>query len=309
MRDHEHHAHDHGSDHHHAPKDFGRAFAIGIGLNLTYVAVEAGVGLSIGSLALLADAGHNLGDVLGLVLAWAAAIAGKRAPSARYTYGLRGASILAALANAVLLLVACGMIAWEAVGRFETLTPVAGQTVMIVAGIGIIINTATALLFRRGAAGDINIKGAYLHMAADAAVSLGVAVAGALILWTGRSWIDPAVSLGIVAAIVIGTWGLLRQSVAMSLQATPTGIDITEVLATLQDQPGVRAVHDLHIWHVGTTDIALTAHVVMPEALPNDDWHAATAEILGQQFGINHITIQVERGDGPECPQAPDDKL
>ena len=304
-----HHGHHHGHHHHAQGVSHGRAFAIGIALNLAYVAVEAGVGLAIGSLALLADAGHNLSDVAGLALAWAAAWAATRSPSPRFTYGWRGASVLAAFANAMLLLLACGAIAWEAVGRMAAPAPVEGLTMMIVAGIGIVINAGTALLFMKGAAHDLNIRGAYLHMAADAVVSLGVVLAGGLILLTGQAWLDPLVSLLIVVVIVWGTWGLLRQSLAMMLQATPPGIDADAVRGMIASQPGVASVHDVHIWNIGTTDVALTAHVVMPDGLPGDAWHAALAAALKAAFGIDHPTVQIERGDGPPCHLEPDDHL
>ena len=304
------HNHEHHHGHHHGEGvSHGRAFAIAIALNLVYVAVEAGVGLAIGSLALLADAGHNLSDVAGLALAWAAAWAATRAPSPRFSYGWRGVSVLAALANAILLLLACGAIAWEAAGRLSQPAPVEGMTMIIVAGIGIVINAGTALLFMKGAAHDLNIRGAYLHMAADAAVSLGVVIAGAAILLTGLVWLDPLVSLVIVIVIVWGTWGLLRQSLAMMLQGTPQGIDADAVRTTIAAQPGVSSVHDLHIWNIGTTEVALTAHVVMPAGLAGDAWHLALSEVLRERFGIGHPTVQIERGDGPPCHLEPDDHL
>lgn len=295
--------HDHGAGQVHAPASFGRAFAIGIALNTGFVLIEAGYGVISNSMALLADAGHNLSDVLGLVIAWIAAVLSKRAPSERFTYGLRGSSILAALFNAVFLLIAVGAIGWEAITRLMHPEPVGGLTVMVVAGVGTIINGATAWLFASGRKGDLNIRGAYLHMAADAAVSVGVVVAGAVMLLTGWAWLDPVVSLGIVAVIVWGTWGLLRDSVAMSLAGVPGGIEPSEVQNFLLGLPGVSEVHDLHIWPMSTTEIALTAHLVMSEG--NDDqFLIETAEELRQHHRIAHATLQVER-DGSTCPLAP----
>lgn len=304
---HGHHSHDHG----HAPADFGRAFAIGIVLNTAFVAIEAGFGFAVGSMALLADAGHNLSDVLGLIIAWAGATLSRRAPSKRFTYGLRGSSILAALMNALLLLVAVGMIALEAIQRFASDAPVPGFTVMAVAAVGIVINGATALLFARGRRGDINVRGAYLHMAADAAVSAGVVLAGALIIVTGAFWIDPVTSLLIGLVILIGTWGLLRDSVTMSLAAAPSHIDTDEVRATLAAMDGVAHVHDLHIWNMSTTETALTAHLVMPGGHPGDSFLIGLQERLAARFHIDHSTVQIEQGGcggasghrarGPKC--------
>lgn len=300
MAGHHHGAH---AGHAHAPADFSRAFAIGIALNLGFVVVEAAYGFIANSTALLADAGHNLSDVLGLVAAWTATRLGKRPPTPRYTYGLRGSSILAALFNAVFLLLAVGAIAWEAVQRIGAPEPVAGRTVMIVAAIGIAVNAGTALMFARGRRGDLNVRGAYLHMAADAAVSAGVVVAGLAMLWTGAAWIDPLVSLGIVAVIVWSTWGLLRQSVAMALAAVPDSIDPAAVRAWLETRPGVSRVHDLHIWPMSTTEVALTAHLVTPAGPPGDDFLAATAHELEVRFAIAHTTLQVESTDN--CALAP----
>ena len=314
---HGHAGHDHGDDGHdhshgglghvHAPKSFGRAFAIGTTLNLGFVVVEGAYGIVAGSMALLADAGHNLSDVLGLLIAWGAATLAKRQPKGKYTYGLRSSSILAAFLNALLLLVAITVIAVEAIGRFSEPAPVAGTTVMIVAGIGILINGATALLFMSGRKGDLNINGAFLHMAADAAVSAGVVAAGFAIVQTGWSWIDPVVSLVIVAVIAIGTWGLLRDSVNMSLQASPPGLDPQTVGAFLAGQPGVTAVHDLHVWPLSTTETALTVHLVMPGGYPGDRFTADLAVVLRQQFGIHHATVQIETDPDADCMLAPDD--
>jgi cobalt-zinc-cadmium efflux system protein len=291
------HGHSHGHGHVHAPASFDRAFQIGIALNAGFVAVEAGFGIFANSVALLADAGHNLSDVFGLLLAWGAAAAAKRAPSKRFTYGWRKSSILAALFNALFLFVAVGAIAIEALQRLTGAEHVEGDIVMIVAGIGIVINGGTALLFARGRNGDINIRGAYLHMAADAAVSAGVVVAGFVILQTGWWWVDPLASAVIVAVILIGTWGLLRESVVMALDAVPPSIDphaVEDALATL---PGVARVHDLHIWPMSTTEAALTAHLVVPEGEAGDAFLHGACAMLHDRFGIEHSTLQVERGD------------
>ena len=300
------HGHGHGHGHSHTPADFGRAFAVGIALNLAFVAVEAAYGLFGHSLALLADAGHNLSDVVGLAIAWGAATLGKRKPSGRFTYGLRGSSILAALANAVLLLIAVGAIAVEAVQRFGAPQPVAGTTVMVVAGIGVVVNTVTALLFASGRKGDLNIRGAYLHMAADAAVSLGVVLSGLLISLTAWNWLDPVTSLVVVVVIVWGTWGLLRDALLMSLDAVPPGVDRHAVFGHLTGLPGVTQVHDLHIWSMSTTEIALTAHLVRPGAAVDDVFLHDTAQALQQRFGIGHSTLQVECGNG-RCTLEPDE--
>jgi cobalt-zinc-cadmium efflux system protein len=303
--DHDGHGHAHGAGGHvHAPASFGRAFAIGIALNSAFVVVEAVYGYASGSMALVADAGHNLSDVLGLVAAWTAAILSKRAPTPRFTYGLRGSSILAALFNAVFLLVAVGAIAWEAVLRLVSPEPVAGITVMVVAGIGIAINGFTAWLFVSGSKGDLNIRGAYLHMVADAAVSAGVVLAGLVILYTGWNWLDPLTSLAISGLIVWGTWGLLRESTAMSLSAVPRGIDPAAVRGYLEQCLGVAEVHDLHIWPMSTTDIALTCHMVIPSGHPGDAYLADIAQRLHKEFGIEHATIQVETAPASPCSLA-----
>ncbi|QBM78279.1 cation transporter (plasmid) [Sphingomonas sp. AAP5] len=299
-------AHDHGHDHgghghSHAPKSFGKAFAIGTALNLGFVIIEAGYGIAAGSMALLADAGHNLSDVLGLLIAWGAATLGRRTPKGRYTYGFRSSSILAAFLNALLLLVAIVVIAVEAIRRFSEPAPVAGGTVMIVAAVGIVINTATALLFMSGRKGDLNIKGAFLHMAADAAVSAGVVVAGFFIVKTGLSWIDPVTSLVIVAVIAIGTWSLLRDSVNMSLQAAPPGLDPAEIGTFLRGQDGVQEIHDLHVWPMSTTETALTVHLLVPGGYPGDTYTARVAAALKEKFGIDHATIQIETDPATPC--------
>jgi len=297
------HAHDH-HHHHHAPRDFRAAFAIGVVLNLAFVIVEATYGYLAHSLALLADAGHNLSDVAGLLLAWAAIYLGRAKPSVRRTYGLRRSSILAALANAVLLLLAVGAIAWEAIGRFAHPQPVAGGAVMAVAGVGIVVNTLTALLFMSGRKRDVNIEGAFLHMAADAAVSVGVLVSGAVIRHTGWTWLDPATSLAIVAVITIGTWGLLKKSVNLAMDAVPQHIDPVAVKRYLSDLPGVTSVHDLHIWGMSTTEAALTVHLVRPtesDDHDHDTFLATVTKDLHDRFAIEHPTIQIERG-APTVP-------
>lgn len=296
------HGHAHGGHgHSHTPKSFGKAFAIGTALNLGFVIVEAGYGIASGSMALLADAGHNLSDVLGLLIAWGAATLGRRSPKGRYTYGFRSSSILAAFLNALLLLVAIVVIAVEAIRRFSEPAPVAGGTVVIVAAIGIVVNTATALLFMSGRKGDLNIKGAFLHMAADAAVSAGVVVAGFVIIKTGLTWIDPVTSLVIVAVIAIGTWGLLRDSVNMSLQAAPPGLDPQEIGAFLRSREGVQEIHDLHVWPMSTTETALTVHLLVPGGYPGDAYTADVAAALKEKFGIDHATIQIETDPGTPC--------
>lgn len=299
---HHHHDHDHhGHGHSHAPASFGRAFAVGITLNLGFVVVEAVYGFIAGSMALVADAGHNLSDVLGLVIAWIASVLAARPPSARFTYGFKSSSILAALGNAAFLLVALGAILVETIRRLIDPEPVAGGQVMIVAAIGIVINTATALMFMRGRKHDINIRGAYLHMASDAAVSAGVVVAGLLITLTGAQWIDPVTSLAIVGIIAVGTWGLLKDSLRMGLHAVPPGIDEQKVRRFLTALNGVEAVHDLHIWPMSTTETALTAHLVMPGGHPGDNFLHQLAHELEHDFGIGHATVQVETIDGHEC--------
>lgn len=301
------HHHDHGgAGHVHAPASFGKAFAIGITLNTALVVAEAVYGYLGNSTALMADAGHNLSDVFGLLVAWAASIASKRAPSGRFTYGLRGSSILAALANAVFLLVATGAIGWESVQRFRDPEPVAGITVMVVATIGIFVNGATALLFARGRKGDINIQGAFLHMAGDAAVSAGVVISAALILWTGWLWLDPAMSLVICAVILWSTWGLMRSSVGMSLSAAPAEIDLDAVRAFLLDRPNVTEIHDLHVWPISTTETAMTCHLVIPSGHPGDEFLMECAHLLREFYKIGHATLQIEISEGNACSLAPD---
>ena len=304
------HAHDHDHDnghggHHHAPASFGTAFAIGIGLNTAFVAVEASFGYAGNSVALIADAGHNLSDVLGLVVAWLADLLSKRAPSARFTYGLRGSSILAALFNAIFLLVAVGAIGWEALLRLFNPEPVASTTVIVVAAIGIVVNGVTAWLFASGRDGDLNIRGAYLHMASDALVSAGVVAAGLVIAVTGWMWLDPLTSLIVSALIVAGTWGLLRDSVAMSLDAMPPGIDPDAVRRFLEMRPGVTEMHDLHIWSMSTKEIALTCHLVIPGGRPDDGFLRDLTHDLKHDFGIGHPTVQIETDAEVTCALAP----
>lgn len=300
------HGHDHSHGHVHAPASFGRAFAIGITLNTALVVAEAVYGYIGNSTALLADAGHNLSDVLGLVVAWGASIAARRAPSGRFTYGFRASTILAALANAVFLLVATGAIGWEAILRLREPEPIAGVTVMVVAGIGILINGFTALLFARGRKDDINIEGAYLHMAADAAVSLGVVVSAALIIWTGWLWLDPLTSLVICVTILWGTTSLLRGSIDMSMAAAPRGTDLAAIRLFLLKRPGVSAIHDLHVWPISTTETALTCHLVMPAGAA-DAFLMETAQLLTASFRIGHATLQIETNPDNGCALAPDD--
>ena len=287
--------------HHHGPQDFGNAFLIGIGLNVVFVVIEAAAGLIYGSMALVADAGHNLSDVLALVLAWVASIAARRPPQGRFTYGYKSSTILAALGNALLLAVAIGAIMFETVHRMMTPQQPEGMVMVVVAGIGIAINALTAMLFLKGQ-DDINIRGAYLHMAADALVSLGVVMAGLAIIFTGLWWIDPLVSLLIVAAIAWGTWGLARDSLTMGLLAAPAGIDLAEVKQHLASFDGVAAVHDLHVWPMSTTEVALTAHLVMPGRAAPDSFLRDVAASLEARFGVGHATIQVESGENP-CGQ------
>jgi cobalt-zinc-cadmium efflux system protein len=298
---HGHHSHTEAGHSHHPPATFGRAFAIGIGLNIAYVAVQVLFGLFAHSLALLSDAGHNLGDVLGLFMAWGASQLAQRAPTSRYTYGLRRSSIMASLANAILLFVTVGGISWEAIRRFWEPTSVAGVTVICVAAAGIVINGLTAMLFASGREGDLNIRGAFIHMAADAAVSAGVVVAGVVILLSGWWWLDPLVSLVINAVIVWGTWGLLRDSVSMALDAVPPGVDVASVQNYLRSLSGVADFHHLHIWSLSTTQTALTVHLIKPQPGGDDDLLESINQELTQRFGISHATIQFERQMSAQC--------
>ncbi len=307
MAEHNHpHHHNHTHTHAYVPKDFGAAFAIGIGLNLGFVLVEGAYGLLANSMALLADAGHNLGDVLGLVIAWIATVLARRAPSQNYTYGLRRATILAALANAMLLLVAVGAITLEGIRRLFEPGEVASVTVMVVASVGIIINGATALLFASGRKGDINVRGAFLHMAYDALISLGVVVTGGVMLLSGWTWLDSIVSLAIAAVILMGTWSLLRDSFGMSLDAVPAGLKLDEVSTFLKEQPGVAAIHDLHIWSMSTTETVLTCHCLIPGGHPGDEFLAQLARELQERFKIDHATIQIEIHEHIACVLEPD---
>lgn len=290
------HSHGHGHHHHGDPNSMGRAFAIAIGLNTAFVAVEFFYGFLANSTALMADAGHNLSDVLGLMLAWGAAILAKRVPNARYTYGLRSTSMLAALFNAMLLMVACGGIAFEAVQQLIHPSPVAGLTVSVVAGIGILVNGFSAWLFMAGSKDDINIRGAYLHLAADAAISLGVLVAGVIVRYSGWNWVDPAVSMVIVAIIVYSTWSLLRQSLRLMLAAVPDNVDHAGIEQFLRARPGVTEVHDLHIWAMSTTETALTAQLVTPAGYPGDVAIDDITRQLREDFAIQHSTLQMRLG-------------
>lgn len=291
------HAHDHGHGHVHGdPATQGRAFAIAIVLNSAFVAVEFGYGFLAHSTALMADAGHNLSDVLALALAWGAAILSRKAPSNRFTYGLRSSSTLVALANAAFLLVACGAIGWEAVQRFWTAPQVNTLTVITVAAIGIVINGLSAALFMNGAKGDMNIRGAYLHMAADAAVSLGVVAAAVLIRYTGWNWLDPVTSVLIVAVIIYGTWGMLRESLHLALNAVPRQVDVVAIANYLGSLHGVTSIHDLHVWGMSTTESALTVHLVMPQGYPGDHFMDDITHTLRHRFALLHSTIQIEQG-------------
>jgi cobalt-zinc-cadmium efflux system protein len=297
--DHRHgHAHGpgHAHHHHHAPSNFDRAFAIGVALNLAFVVAEVGFGVRAHSLALTADAGHNLGDVLGLVLAWAGSVLARRGPTPRRTYGLRRFSILAAIANAGFLLIAVGAITAEAITRLRHPEPVAGGTVMLVAAIGIVINVGTALGFMRGREHDINLRGAFLHMMGDATASAGVVVAGLLIGVTGWLWLDPAVSLLLVGLILWASWGLAKDSLNLALDAVPPGVDHEAVERMLRQLEGVVEVHDLHIWAMSTTEVALTAHLVRPDGENEDALIHAACHQLRSRYGIVHATLQLERG-------------
>lgn len=303
-------AHHHGHDHHHGPAAaaYSRAFALGVVLNSAFVLIEGACGYLAGSLALLADAGHNLSDVLGLALAWGAHYLGSLPPSNRRTYGLGRSSILAALANGILLFIAVGAIVWEALRRFWEPQTVQPATIMVVAAIGVVVNTSTAVLFLRQRHHDLNARGAFLHMAADAAVSLGVVLAGGGIRLSGWLWLDPAISLVIAVVIAWSTWDLLWHAVDMAVDSVPRSIDPAAVRDYLSALPGVTQVHDLHIWSISTTETALTAHLVRPHAEPDDDWLHDLAHEIQHRFGVAHTTIQLETGNGRSaCRLAPDD--
>ena len=304
--DHGHSEHRHAHRHAHGQLDYGRTFAIGIALNLVYVLGEAIGGIFSGSLALLSDAGHNLGDVLSLSLSWGAAVLSRRRPSGRFTYGLRSSSILAALANAIILLVVTGGIAWEAIWRIGHPMQVVSGIIIAVAAIGIFVNGGTALLFSSGN-GDLNVKSAFLHLAADALVTAGVVAAGVVIWLTNWLWLDPLVSLVVSAVIVFGTWGLLKSAISLALDAVPEGLDAAAVRAHLLSLPGVTGLHDLHIWGMSTTETALTCHLIMPEGHPGDAVLNKISQQLEHQFGIHHATIQIELADTEEaCALTPE---
>jgi cobalt-zinc-cadmium efflux system protein len=290
------------SHYHHEKQDFGRAFAVGIILNTGFIVAEVGFGLLSHSLTLLADAGHNLSDVLGLVVAWAATNLQKRRATQRYTYGLRRSSVLAALFNALLLLVSVGAIAWEAIRRLVHPEPVGGLTIIWVAAAGVVINGVTAWMFMSGRKSDLNIRGAFLHMAADAGVSVGVVVAGVIIFATGWSLLDPIVSLVIVAIILLGTWGLFHDSLNLALDAVPAGIDLNAVKRYLEGLPEVAQLHHLHVWGLSTTETACTAHIVKREPHLDDQLLKQIAKGLHERFGIAHTTVQFEACSEPECP-------
>lgn len=290
---HSHAGHSHAG-HSHAPKDFGFAFALGTALNLGFVIIEAIFGFLANSTALLADAGHNLSDVIGLLVAWGAAVLAKRPATDRFTYGLRASSILAALANALLLMMACGAIVWEAIGRFSEPKPIESITVIWVAAAGILVNGFTAWLFMSGRKSDLNIRGAYLHMVADAGVSLGVVVAGALMMLTGWLWVDPVTSIAIVIMILWSTWGLFCDSINLAMAGVPAHIDLAKVKDSLARLPGVTRVHHLHVWGMSTNEVALTAHLVMPGGHPGNDFYDHAAQELRAHFGIDHPTLQIE---------------
>jgi cobalt-zinc-cadmium efflux system protein len=281
-------------DHNHEKGNYNRSFAIGVILNIAFVVIEAGYGLFADSLALLADAGHNLSDVVSLLLAWGASLLATKAATEKRTYGFRKATVMASLASAILLLVALGSIAWEAIERFINPKPVGGMTVIVVAGIGVVINTLTASLFIKGKKHDLNIRGAFLHMAADAGVSLGVVVAGIFIMIRGWQWIDPGISLVIVTVIFIGTWGLLRDSINYAIDAVPKSIDYNGIRKYLMGFDRVNRIHDLHVWPLSTTEVALTVHIVVNDNSLDNNFLRKLQQHLHDHFGIKHTTIQVE---------------
>jgi len=306
MNTHHHHSHAHGHGHRHAVDTTNRVFVVGVSLNLAFVVIEAGFGVASNSLSLLADAGHNFSDVIGLLAAWGAIVLAKRLPSPRFTYGLRGSTILAALANAMLLLIAVGGIAWESIRRFTQPAALGEMTIVWVALVGVAVNVVTALMLMRGSGQDINLRGAFLHMVADAAISLSVALAGLGMLWTGWIWLDPAISLMIAVIIFASTWGLLKQSLRLSLHAVPDSIQPEAVLAFLTEWPCVQAVHDLHIWGMSTTETALTVHLIVGAEHPGNDFLHELAHELEHRFRISHATFQVELGNGDAvCRLAP----
>jgi cobalt-zinc-cadmium efflux system protein len=294
-------SHDHDHSIARKPDDLGRAFLVGIALNLAFVVIEAVFGVVAHSTALLADAAHNLSDVLGLAMAWGAATLARRAPSNHHTYGFRRSTVLAALANAVLLLAAVGAVTWESIGRLRVPGEPHSGTMMSVAAVGVVVNGASALLFLRGRKGDANVRGAFLHLAADAAVSAGVVVAGALLWKTGWRWLDPATSLVISAVVLLGTWGLLRDALHLAMDGVPKSVEIEQVRGYLLALPDVEAVHDLHIWAMSTTEIALTAHLVMPWTECPPSFLGGLEHELGERFGIAHVTVQIEAVGNAAC--------
>ncbi len=296
------HAQGNAHGHSHGPMNYDRVFAIGIALNVTYALIEVVAGLWLGSLSLVADAGHNLSDVIGLLLAWAAVWLSRRQPSARHSYGLGRSSILAALANALLLLAAIAVIAWEAMSRFSHPHIVPTGPVVWIASVGILVNAFTAWLFMRGSKSDLNVRGAYLHMVADAAVSAGVVVSALVMAVTGWLWLDPATSLVIAAVIAWSSWRLLVDSLHLSLDAVPPHINADAIARYLTADPQVKDLHDLHIWALSTEAVALTAHVVCPGGHPGDAWLARVCKELHEKYGIDHATIQVETGDAARSP-------
>jgi cobalt-zinc-cadmium efflux system protein len=293
--------HDHGHDHSDHFDAHNRSFAIAVILNTLFVVIEAVYGVLSGSLALIADAGHNLSDVMGLIMAWVASWLASKAATYSKTYGLKKTTILAALFNALILIAAVGGITWEAIQRLTGPADVAGLTVVVVAGIGVLINGATMMLFLKGQKGDINIRGAFLHMAADTAVSVGVVISGVILMFTSLTWIDPVVSLIIAAVIFLGTWQLLKDSVNLAVDAVPKGIDLSAVHECLENFPGVQSAHHLHIWALSTTENALTVHLVKPNPVGDDQVINDVSAMLSKQFNIQHTTIQWER-DNSQCP-------
>ncbi|MBA2881897.1 cobalt-zinc-cadmium efflux system protein [Desulfosalsimonas propionicica] len=289
------------NSHQHQTGNYNRAFGIGIILNVLFVGIEAGYGIAAGSLALIADAGHNLSDVLSLLLAWGAALLAAKPASEKRTYGFRKLTIMASLANAIVLLVALGAITWEAIGRFFDPKPVEAMIVIVVAAIGVVINAVTALLFVSGRKHDLNIKGAFLHMAADAGVSLGVVVAGIMIMFTGWLLIDPLISLLIVAVILVGTWSLLRDSMNLAIDSVPRGIDIAGIKRYLTSLENVIKIHDLHVWAMSTTEVALSVHVIVKDGALENDFLPKLQQQLHDRFGIEHSTIQIEKQDDASC--------
>jgi cobalt-zinc-cadmium efflux system protein len=300
------HGHDHG--HVHAPSDYGRAFALGVTLNLGFVAIEVFYGVTSRSLALVADAGHNFGDVLGLGLSWGAAFLAKVRPSTRRTFGFRRSTIVASVANALILLFVTGGLTWESLRRLASPEPAHGMTMVVVALVGVAINTVSALLFLSGAKKDLNVRSAFLHLASDAILALGVAGAGGLILLTGWLWLDPAVSIVLAMAILAGTWSLMRRSLDLMLDAVPEGIDPRDVKAFLGGLRGVVEVHDLHVWAMSTTETALTAHLVMPDNAREPSFLADACKELHAKFRIDHATLQIDPENAPApCALAPDE--